>query len=77
MRRARTVRIPHNGADRWQMLRRRSGPRAGFGRQESARSRAARSAGAPCVGSTSSTGSWSSGRSASRACSRVTPRVAR
>ena len=42
-------------------------------RQESARSSAARSAGAPCAGSTSSTGSASSDRSPSATCSRVTP----
>src|SRR6478672_1136897 len=40
---------------------------------DNARSRAARSVGAPCVGSTYSTGSASNGRSASAISSRVTP----
>ena len=42
-------------------------------RQDSARSRAARLVGPPCVASTSSTGSSSSGRSAARICSGGTP----
>jgi hypothetical protein len=43
------------------------------GRQASARSSAARSVGAPCVGRTSWTGSASSARRPSATCSRVTP----